>query len=213
VTLWIDKGVTLYASRDATAYLRSDAAVNADYCANTAVKGGPGASSMCLSLINGDYLVNSAVLGDGHIDGRAYSELVSTDALYPLIKVDETCSNTYVAYEEGLQAEDGTPCDNGGTFVNTKSAARNMTWWDLAYMGNMVQNGITGLGHQSNPRLMVFKYAKNLTLYRITLSNSPNFHVVPSGIDGLTIWGTKVLTPSTAAYANPAGNWNPLYTC
>jgi hypothetical protein len=79
-------------------------------------------------------------------------------------------------------------------------------------MGNMVQNGITGFGHQSNPRLMVFQYAKNLTLYRITLSNSPNFHVVPSGVDGLTIWGTKVLTPSTAAYANPAGNWNPLYT-
>jgi polygalacturonase len=87
-----------------------------------------------------------------------------------------------------------------------------MTWWDLAYLGNMVQNGTTGYGSQSNFRMMVFNYAKNLTLYRITLNNSANFHVVPSGVDGLTVWGVKVQTPSLAAFANPAGNGNPLYT-
>jgi polygalacturonase len=87
-----------------------------------------------------------------------------------------------------------------------------MTWWDLAYLGNMVQNGTTGFGSQSNFRMMVFNYAKNLTLYRITLNNSANFHVVPSGVDGLTVWGVKVQTPSLAAFANPAGNGNPLYT-
>ncbi len=58
---------------------------------------------------------------------------------------------------------------------------------------------------------MVFNYAKNLTLYHITLNNSPNFHVVPSGVDGLTIWSVKVQTPTLAAFANPAGNGNPLY--
>jgi hypothetical protein len=31
-------------------------------------------------------------------------------------------------------------------------------------------------------------------------------------VDGLTIWGVKVLTPTTGANANPAGNYNPLYT-
>jgi polygalacturonase len=76
----------------------------------------------------------------------------------------------------------------------------------------MVQNGTTGFGSQSNFRMMVFNYAKNLTLYRITLNNSANFHVVPSGVDGLTVWGVKVQTPSLAAFANPAGNGNPLYT-
>ena len=111
-----------------------------------------------------------------------------------------------------MQAPDGTPCDDGGTIVNSKSSARNMTWWDLAYLGNMVENGRTGAGSQSNFRMMVFNYAKNLTLYRITLNNSANFHVVPSGVDGLTVWGVKVQTPSLAAYANPAGNCNPLYT-
>ena len=76
----------------------------------------------------------------------------------------------------------------------------------------MVQNGTTGTGSQSNFRMMVFNNAKNLTLYRVTLNNSANFHVVPSGVDGLTVWGVKVQTPSLAAFANPAGNGNPLYT-
>ena len=210
VTLWIDKGATLYATRDAKAYAP---AVGGPYCANTAVSAGKaGSSSNCLPLIGGNNLVNSAVVGDGAIDSRGYAEIVTTDKLYPLMKVDMTCSNTYAAYAKGQQAADDTPCDDGGTFVNSKSSSRNMTWWDLAYLGNMVQNGTTGFGSQSNFRMMVFNYAKNLTLYRITLNNSANFHVVPSGVDGLTVWGVKVQTPSLAAFANPAGNGNPLYT-
>jgi polygalacturonase len=208
VTLWIDKGVTLYATRDVMAY-------NAPgkFCANTAVSASSaGSSGNCLPLIGGDYLVNSAVMGEGSIDSRAYAEIVTTNALYPLIKVDMTCSNTYAAYKTTTKAADGTPCDNGGTFVDSRSPARNMTWWDLAYLGNMVENGTTGVGSQSNFRMMVFNYAKNLTLYKITLNNSANFHVVPSGVDGLTVWGVKVQTPTLAAYANPAGNGNPLYT-
>jgi polygalacturonase len=209
VTLWIDKGVTLYASRDVMAYN----AGTTTYCGNTAVSATKaGSSSNCNALVSGSNLVNSAVVGDGRIDGRGYAEIVTTNALYPLMKVDMTCSNTYTAFAAGTKAADGTACDNGGTVVDSKSSARNMTWWDLAYLGNMVQNGTTGAGSQSNFRLMVFNYAKNLTLYRITLNNSPNFHVVPSGVDGLTVWGVKVQTPSLAAFANPAGNGNPLYT-
>lgn len=209
VTLWIDKGATLYASRDVMAY----APTAGTYCANTAVSATKaGSSSNCLALITGTNLVNSAVVGDGSIDSRGYAEIVTSNPLYPLMKVDLTCSNTYVSYAAGKLAADGTSCDNGGTVVDSKSSSRNMTWWDLAYLGNLVQNGTTGTGSQSTFRMMVFNYAKNLTLYRISLNNSANFHVVPSGIDGLTIWGVKVQTPSLAAFANPAGNGNPLYT-
>jgi polygalacturonase len=95
--------------------------------------------------------------------------------------------------------------------VDSKASARHMTWWDLAWLGNMVENGTTGVGSQSNFRMMVFNYAKNLTLFGITLHNSANFHVVPSGIDGLTVWNVKVQTPSASASANPAGNGNPNY--
>jgi polygalacturonase len=210
VTLWIDKGTTLYATRDVTAYATPASSL---YCGNTAVSASKaGSSGNCTALINGNNLVNSAVMGDGAIDSRGYSEIVTSDKLYPIMKVDMSCSNTYVNYAKGTQAADNTPCDNGGTTVNSKTTARNMSWWDLAYQGNMVQNGATGTGSQSNFRMMVFNYAKNLTLYRISLNNSANFHVVPSGVDGLTIWGVKVQTPSLAAFANPAGNGNPLYT-
>ncbi len=210
VTLWIDKGVTVYATRDVKAYAPNLAG---PYCGNTAVSSGKaGSSSNCLALINGNNLINSAVVGDGAIDSRGYGEIVTTDKLYPIMKVDLTCSNTYANYAKATQAADGTACDNGGTVVSSKTTARNMSWWDLAYLGNMVQNGATGSGSQSNFRMMVFNYAKNLTLYRVTLNNSANFHVVPSGVDGLTIWGVKVQTPSLAAFANPAGNGNPLYT-
>ena len=210
VTLWIDSGVTLMATRDVIAYSPNK---GGPYCANTAVSATrAGSSGNCRALISGDNLVNSAVVGDGAIDGRGYAEIVTSDKLYPIMKVDMTCSNTYVAYASGSQAPDGTPCDNGGTLVESRSPVRNMTWWDLAYLANIVQNGTTGTASQSNPRLMVFNYAKNLTLYRVTLNNSPNFHVVPSGIDGLTVWGVKLQTPSLAAFANPAGNGNPLFT-
>ena len=209
VTLWIDKGVTLYASRDVTTYSPNPAG---PYCGNTAVSSSKaGSSGNCSALINGSNLVNSAVMGDGSIDSRAYAEIVTTNKLYPLMKVDMTCSNTYAMYATGKQAADGVSCDNGGTIVDSKSSARNMSWWDLAFLGNMVQNGVTGTGSQSNFRMMVFNYAKNLTLYRISLNNSANFHVVPSGVDGLTVWGVKVQTPTLAAFANPAGNGNPLY--
>jgi polygalacturonase len=210
VTLWIDKGVTLFATRDATAYSPNP---GGPYCANTAVSATKGGSSgNCTALISGNDLVNVAVMGDGSIDSRAYAEIITTNKLYPLMKVDLTCSNTYAAYATGTQAPDGTACDDGGTVVSSKSSVRNMTWWDLAYLGNLVENGRTGAASQSNFRMMVFNYVKNLTLYRITLNNSANFHVVPAGIDGFTVWAVKLQTPSTAAYANPVGNLNPLYT-
>jgi polygalacturonase len=210
VTLWIDAGVTVYATRDVIAFAPNLAG---PYCANTAVSSSKaGSSGNCLPLFGGNSLVNSAIVGDGLVDGRAYAEIVTTNKLYPLMKVDLSCSNTYTSYAKGAQATDGTSCDNGGTTVNSKSAARNMTWWDLAYLGNLIDNGRTGFGSQSNWRMMVFNNVKNLTLYRVTLTNSANFHVVPAGIDGFTVWGVKVMTPSLAAYANPAGNLNPLYT-
>lgn len=209
VTLWIDTGVTVYATRDVMAYAPNAAG---PYCANTAVSSTKaGSSSNCLPLIGGNYLVNSAVVGGGSIDGRAASEIVSSNPLYPLMRVDLSCTNTYAAYAMGQQAATGTPCDNGGNFVDAAASSRHMTWWDLAWLGNMIENGTTGVGSQSNFRMMVFNYAKNLTLAGITLNNSANFHVVPSGVDGLTVWGVKVQTPSLAASANPAGNGNPNY--
>jgi polygalacturonase len=65
------------------------------------------------------------------------------------------------------------------------------SWWDLA------EDARKG-GHQNCPRLIVAEHANDFTLYRITLKNSPNFHVVFSGGRGFTAWGVVIDTPKTA---------------
>ncbi|SAK52407.1 glycoside hydrolase family protein [Caballeronia hypogeia] len=70
VTLWIDRGVTLFASRDPRQYDK--------------VKGTPSCGIItasdngCLALINASKIANGAVVGDGVIDGRGGSPLVSS---------------------------------------------------------------------------------------------------------------------------------------
>ncbi len=59
------------------------------------------------------------------------------------------------------------------------------TWWD-------VSNSTTG--SYSNPRLVQVTNAQDFTLYRITLHDSPNFHVV-IGSQGFVVWGVTVVTP------------------
>src|SRR3954470_11430110 len=115
VTLWIDAGVILYATRDAMAY---SGGPGGPYCANTATAfNKAGSSGNCTALFTGTNLVNSAIVGDGVIDSRAYAEIVTTNKLLPLMKVSMSCSNTYAAYAKGQQAADGTACDDGGTVV------------------------------------------------------------------------------------------------
>ena len=64
--------------------------------------------------------------------------------------------------------------------------------WDLA------EEARPG-GGQKVSRLIVADHADNFTLYRITLKNSPNFHVVYNGGNGFTVWGVKIDTPQRLA--------------
>jgi polygalacturonase len=66
------------------------------------------------------------------------------------------------------------------------------TWWQLARRAQ--REGL----HQNVPRLVQVDDARDFTLYRIRLRNSPNFHVVLEGVDGATIWGVKIDAPSDA---------------
>ena len=70
-----------------------------------------------------------------------------------------------------------------------KLTGQNVTWWDLAQEAK-VKNL-----NQSCPRIMVLTGADDFTLYRITLKNSPNFHVSYSGGNGFTAWGVIIDTP------------------
>jgi polygalacturonase len=65
----------------------------------------------------------------------------------------------------------------------------DQTWWDVAQDAKAKD-----LKH-SNPRLIEVKKARHFTLYRVTLYDSPKFHVV-IGSEGFVVWGATILTPS-----------------
>jgi polygalacturonase len=83
---------------------------------------------------------------------------------------------------------DGAIDGRGGATLT----GQKVSWWDLAQEAK-VKNL-----NQSVPRIMVLSHCDNFTLYRITLRNSPNFHVAYSGGNGFTAWGVIINSPKTA---------------
>lgn len=83
---------------------------------------------------------------------------------------------------------DGTIDGRGGE----KMLGSQYSWWDLA------QQARAG-GGQQVPRLIVANSSDNFTLYRVTLKNSPNFHVTYNHGNGFTAWGVKIDTPHRVA--------------
>ncbi len=72
-----------------------------------------------------------------------------------------------------------------------KMMGSDLTWWQLA---DKARAG----GSQNNPRIIILKSCQRFTLYRITLRNSPNFHVSFADVDGFTAWGVKIHAPKRA---------------
>ncbi|MFP5209431.1 MAG: pectinesterase family protein [Acidobacteriota bacterium] len=73
-----------------------------------------------------------------------------------------------------------------------KLLGQEVTWWDLAHEAKVTDQ------QQSVFALIVLHHARNFTMYKITLRNSPNFHVAVNQTDGFTAWGVKIMTPKTA---------------
>jgi polygalacturonase len=72
-----------------------------------------------------------------------------------------------------------------------KIVGQDITWWELA---DKARAG----GNQNNPRILILSHCDNFTLYRITLRNSPNFHVDYKSGNGFTVWGVKIYSPKRA---------------
>ncbi|HXE07454.1 MAG TPA: glycosyl hydrolase family 28 protein [Acidobacteriaceae bacterium] len=72
---------------------------------------------------------------------------------------------------------------------------KNVSAWDLG------EQALKQGGAQRVSRLIVCNHADNFTLYRITLRNSPNFHVSYNGGNGFTVWGVKIDTVRRIANA------------
>ncbi len=108
---------------------------------------------------------------------------------------------------------DGVIDGRGGeTLIDPPSlppGAGSVTWWQLAEMARTS-------GHQQVPRLIIANHADDFTLYRITLKNSANFHVVYNHGNGFTVWGVKIDTPKRGARntdgIDPGGSKNVTIT-
>jgi polygalacturonase len=68
-----------------------------------------------------------------------------------------------------------------------KLIGRDSSWWDLA------QAARAG-GSQNCPRLIQINRSDDFTVYKLTLKNSPNFHVVYDRGNGFTAWGVVINT-------------------
>ncbi len=83
---------------------------------------------------------------------------------------------------------DGAIDGRGGA----KLLGQEVSWWDLAHTAKITDKS------QNCTRILIVRASDNFILYRITLRNSPNFHVSVEKSNGFTAWGVKIDTPRTA---------------
>ena len=69
---------------------------------------------------------------------------------------------------------------------------QNVTWWQLAHQAKVMDKS------QSVFTLITLNHDQNFTMYKITLRNSPGYHVGVRNSNGFTAWGVKIMTPATA---------------
>jgi polygalacturonase len=69
---------------------------------------------------------------------------------------------------------------------------QDTSWWDLAHLAKINDT------KQNCTRILIVRESDDFILYRITLRNSPNFHVAVEKTNGFTAWGVKIDTPATA---------------
>jgi polygalacturonase len=98
----------------------------------------------------------------------------------PFITIDNAKGSGI--YGEGVIDGQGGHVVDGGT----------ESWWQLARRAQKED------ARQNVPRLIEITNAQNITLHKITLRNSPNFHVTLNKVDGFTAWGIRIDTPATA---------------
>src|SRR5580704_17473572 len=91
------------------------------------------------------------------------------------------------AINAGIMGEGSIDARGGATLLG-----QDVTWWDLAHEAKVKDQ------QQSVPAMIALRHVDNFILYKITLRNSPGFHVSVNQTDGFTAWGVKIMTPKTA---------------
>ena len=116
----------------------------------------------------------------------------ATSSCRPLIDIPATSTNVGIMGYGKLNGRGGDPLFNA-FFSPGYTPPPTYTWWTLAAQAN-------GEGNQQNPRFLQMEAgSSNITLYKITILNSPNFHVSTQGlVTNFTAWDVKIVTPTSA---------------
>nr|ANJ43645.1 glycoside hydrolase family 28 [Ramulus artemis] len=88
---------------------------------------------------------------------------------------------------------------------DTRMVGSNITWWHLA------RNALGVHKLQNNPRLIQINNSMDITIYQITLTKSPFYHLVAHETNGFTVWGITIISPSYALNSDgidPVGTQN-----
>nr|ANJ43578.1 glycoside hydrolase family 28 [Aretaon asperrimus] len=72
-----------------------------------------------------------------------------------------------------------------------KIAGKDVTWWQLTNQAKAEKKS------QNNPVLISVTNSVDITLHQFTLKNGPYFHIGSSNVNGFTVWGITIDTPST----------------
>ncbi|MGO9637978.1 MAG: glycosyl hydrolase family 28 protein, partial [Terracidiphilus sp.] len=111
----------------------------------------------------------------------------ATSSCLPLIDIPKTSTNVGIMGFGKLDGRGGDP------LLNAIAPYQGQSWWGLSAIAN------SG-GNQQNPRFIQMDTgAGNITMYKITLRNSPLFHVSTTGaVSGFTAWDIKIVTPTSS---------------
>jgi sugar lactone lactonase YvrE len=117
----------------------------------------------------------------------------ATANCHPLIDIPGTSSANGASTNVAIMGFGKLDGRGGDPLLNAIPPYQGFSWWGLSSAAN-------GAGSQQNPRFFQMDTgSSNITLYKITLRNSPLFHISTTGaVTGFTAWDIKIITPTTS---------------
>ncbi|HEY4016382.1 MAG TPA: glycosyl hydrolase family 28 protein [Polyangiaceae bacterium] len=164
-TLVIDKGVTVYASRNPLSY-GAGCVVTDERAAvtDTAATGDMFFDCGGVIMATGDHV---AIMGEGTIDGQGGEPLIGVPS----------------------------PTNDIDTAADPAIAPGAFSWWNVSDFQRHDTGAMgAGPGSAPNPALVRVDNATNFVLYKVHLYNSPFFHVELNS-DRFLVWGVDIHTP------------------
>jgi polygalacturonase/sugar lactone lactonase YvrE len=115
----------------------------------------------------------------------------NTASCQNLISISNDNNSGIMGYGK-LNGRGGDVVLNSFPSAGYEGTTAGKSWWDLANDADTLN------GSQQNPRGIQISKSTNITLYKITFKNPPNFHIAINTVTGLTAWDIKIVTPFSA---------------